>query len=153
MLKRFHLTGNAEWFCLEHKSLTSLLVWVVRFNYWADLTFLLPYILCFRQYKVLWNKNRRENACPAGPCNASRGKELTEVNGGEWHKKTKRKVLWFFWRERFGNIGIDSLHWKPCDLSMPFGISECFSICINMNKKGACWQSKLRISTLTWTLI
>lgn len=67
-----------------------------------------------------------KNACLAGPCKAQ-GNDLTVVNKGGWHKKAKRKVLWFFWRERPGIIRIDSLHWKPYDLSMTFGISESFS--------------------------
>ena len=56
------------------------------------------------------------------------GERTTVATKGEWHKKVKRKVLWFFWGERFGNIEIDSLHWKPYDLSMTFGKSEKSSI-------------------------
>lgn len=63
------------------------------------------------------------NACQAGPCKAW-GKELAVVNNGEWHKKAKRKDLWFLWRERFSDVGIISIHWKPHDLSMTFGKAE-----------------------------
>ena len=51
-------------------------------------------------------------------------------------QKGKRKDLWFLWRERFSNIAIISLQWKPHDLSMTFGKAEKISIIIhiNMNK-------------------